>query len=104
VGVAFNEGTRSILGFLTNFKTKSYRDKLHDNEERMAVLCFFQSEDGELVKCLLPYRPYFYVGFAEGAEKEVQAYLESKLEKVESIEVEEKADLEEVNHLSGRRK
>jgi hypothetical protein len=60
----------------------------------MAVLCFFQSEDGELVKCMLPYRPYFYVGFEEGMEKEVQAYLESKLEKIESIEVEEKVDLE----------
>lgn len=75
MGIAFNEGRRSILGFLTNFKTRSYKDKFHDNEERMAVLCFFQSEDGELVKCMLPYRPYFYVGFEEGMEKEVQAYL-----------------------------
>jgi hypothetical protein len=91
--MTYNEGERTILGFLTNFKTKSYRDKLHDNEDRMAVLCFFQSEDGELVKCLLPYKPYFYVGFEEGMEKEVQAYLESKLEKIESIEVEDKVDL-----------
>lgn len=69
MGVGFNEGEKTFLGFLTNFKTKSYRDRLHDNEERMAVLCYFQSEDGEMIKCLFPYKPYFYVGFAEGAEK-----------------------------------
>jgi hypothetical protein len=75
VGITFHEGSRAFTGFLCNFKTKSYKDKLHDNEERMAVLCYFLSEDGELIKCLLPHRPYFYVGFEEGMDKEVQAYL-----------------------------
>lgn len=37
-------------------------------------------------------------------EKEVQSYLESKLERIESIELVEKVDLEEINHLSGRKK
>lgn len=45
----------------------------------MAVLCFFQSDEGELVKCMIPYRPYFFVGFEKGMEKEVQSYLESKV-------------------------
>jgi len=79
VGVKFNEGEKTFLGFLTNFKTKSFRDKQNDNEDRMAVLCFFQSEEGELIKCMIPYRPYFYIGFEKGMEKEVQSYLESKV-------------------------
>ena len=58
----------------------------------MAVLCFFRSEDGELIKCLLPYQPYFYVAFQDGMEKEVQAYLESKIERVESIELVQKVE------------
>lgn len=70
----------------------------------MAVLCFFQSEEGELIKCMIPYLPYFYVSFEPGSEREVQAYIESKLEKIHSIELVEKVDLEEINHLSGRKK
>lgn len=53
---------------------------------------------------MIPYRPYFYVSFEPGMEKEVQSYLESKLERIESIELVEKVDLEEINHLSGRKK
>lgn len=75
IGIKFNQGNKNFLGFLTNFKTRSFRDRLHDNEERMAVLCFFQSEEGELIKCMIPYKPYFYVAFEKGMEKEVQSYL-----------------------------
>ena len=57
-----------------------------------------------MVKCLFPYKPYFYVSFDSGMEKEVQSYLESKLEKIDSIELIDKVDLEEINHLSGRKK
>jgi DNA polymerase epsilon subunit 1 len=70
----------------------------------MAVLCFFQSEDGELIKCMIPYKPYFYISFEAGCDKEVHAYLESKVERIESIELISKVDLEEINHLSGRKK
>lgn len=42
---------------------------------------------------MIPYKPYFYVGFEPGTEKEVQSYLENKLEKIESIELIEKVDL-----------
>ena len=31
VGIKFNEGVKQFAGFLTNFKTKSYKDRLHDN-------------------------------------------------------------------------
>ncbi len=75
VGIKFNEGQKEFLGFLTNFKTRSYKDKLNDNEDRMAALCFFQSDEEELIKCMIPYLPYFYVGFETGSEREVQAYL-----------------------------
>lgn len=43
VNIKFNEGCHQFTGFLTNFKTKSFKDRAHDNEDRMAVLCFFQS-------------------------------------------------------------
>jgi hypothetical protein len=59
----------------------------------MAVLCFFQSEEGELVKCMIPYSPYFLVAFEPGTEKDVQSYLESKLEKILEIELIDKVDL-----------
>lgn len=32
IGIKFNEGDLNFLGFLTNFKTRSFRDRLNDNE------------------------------------------------------------------------
>jgi len=46
IGIQFTEGKSTLTAFLTNFKTKSFKDKHRDNEERMAVLCYWQSEEG----------------------------------------------------------
>jgi hypothetical protein len=29
----------------------------------MALMCYFQDEEGQLFKCYYAFNPYFYVGF-----------------------------------------
>lgn len=82
---------------------KTYID-IEESEERMALLCYFQDEMGDVFKAYYPYSPYFYVGFEHGTETEVRMFIETKVPKILNIETVEKVDLEEINHLSGRLK
>ena len=51
-----------MTAFLTNFKTRTYID-MEEAEERMALLCYFQDDCGQVFKCYYAFNPYFYVGF-----------------------------------------
>jgi|JI6StandDraft_1071083.scaffolds.fasta_scaffold10856_1 DNA polymerase epsilon subunit 1 len=48
------------------------------------MLCYFVGEDGSTYRATLKYRPYFYLAYREGYEKEVRMYIDSKIKKYES--------------------
>jgi len=56
-----------------------------------------------LVQVVYPYRPYFLLRVKEGTEAEVEQYLRRKFEnRIASVEVIEKEDLDLKNHLVGK--
>ena len=54
---------------------------------------------------MLRYNPYFYLCCDNNLEGEISFFLEKKFTKnISSIEIVEKTDLEQINHLSGTKK
>ena len=63
---------------------------------------FFIGEDGSWTKCSLPYKPYFYLLVEDEAIREIVFYLNKEFaDRLDSLDVVEKEDLDLVNHLSG---
>lgn len=90
------------IAFLANFRTVTITDE--DNQEITALLLIFYSQNGEWFNCYLKYNPYFLLRCNTNTEADVVSYLEKKYEgKFSSVKIEEKVDLQTMNHLSGIR-
>lgn len=64
---------------------------------------FFIGDDGSWTKCVLQYKPYFYLLVEEEAIREIIFYLNKNFSNnLESLDIIEKEDLDLVNHLSGK--
>lgn len=59
IGIAFEEGPVTKIGYLANIKTTSYVDQ--NGGELSALLCFFIDTQGQWFKCMFKYEPYFYL-------------------------------------------
>ena len=100
------DGTK--VGWLLNYhSTSTSVEESDDNKESVeaSALCLlFYDLAGELFECTLKYSPYFFVAAVEGREREVELGLvstfQTQLLRVEQVD---KEDLDQVNHLSGRK-
>jgi hypothetical protein len=59
IGLCFEEGPVTKIGYLANMKTTSYLDI--NGSELSALLLFFIQPDGQWFKCMYQYEPYFYI-------------------------------------------
>ena len=85
---------------MANCKPTSFTDS--NGDELAALLMFFIGEDGSWTKCSLPYKPYFYLLVEDEAIREIVFYLNKEFaDRLDSLDVVEKEDLDLVNHLSG---
>ena len=90
----------SKVAFLSNFRTVQIKDE--NNLDITSLLLVFYSQSGEWLNCYLKYDPYFLLKCAEDKEGDLAAFLEKKYEgKFKNIAIEEKVDLQTMNHLSG---
>lgn len=86
--------------FLSNFRSVTITDE--DNQEITALLMVFYSQAGDWVSCYLAASPYMLLRCAEDSENTVISFLEKRYEgKFGSMTIEEKVDLQTMNHLSG---
>ena len=100
VGVRIEEEPATKVGYLANCKPTSFTDS--NGDELAALLMFFIGEDGSWTKCSLPYKPYFYLLVEDEAIREIVFYLNKEFaDRLDSLDVVEKEDLDLVNHLSG---
>ncbi|KAL4468704.1 hypothetical protein ABPG74_005207 [Tetrahymena malaccensis] len=91
------------LGFIANFKTASILDE--DMNERTVLQIYYVEDNGNWCKSTILYEPYFYIACERNLEKEIAFFLEKKFEnKISKVEIVEKIDLEQINHLSGKKK
>lgn len=66
---------------------------------------YYLEESGLQCKSTILFYPYFYISCERNLEKEIAFFLEKKFDKkIVSAEVIEKIDIEQINHLSGKRK
>ncbi len=59
IGLTFQEGTVSKVGYLSNIKTSSFVDQ--NGGEMSALLLYFVEPNGKWFKCYYQYEPYFYL-------------------------------------------
>lgn len=92
------------LGWLINMHGTSVTDA--QGTTMSAVDYYFLEADGGYFKCTLQYHPYLYLICQPGLgmESEVGEWLKRKFEKLESVELVVKEDLEMSNHLTGQRR
>lgn len=94
-----NDGTPRI-GYLFNMKTHKVVDE--NRKEHAAVLLYFSEESSQIFKTIVRYEPYFYVLAKEDFKTEVYGAISRQFSGYLSrLEVVEKYDLDQPNHLSG---
>lgn len=59
VGIVYEEGITTKVGYLSNIKTTSFQDQ--NGGDLSAVLLYFIEPNGNWFKCLYQYEPYFYL-------------------------------------------
>jgi DNA polymerase epsilon subunit 1 len=90
------------LAYLANFKSTTIQ--YEDLTERSALLCYFVEQCGRWFKSLIRYDPYFYIACDPEQIDNMGSYLERHFEKrIAEVTPVEKIDLEQINHLSGKR-
>ena len=66
------------------------------------MLLYFQEENGRFFKGIFKYNPYFYILARPGVIKEANIFIQKKFEQyIHQIEIIERTDLDQANHLSG---
>ncbi|CAG9312003.1 unnamed protein product [Blepharisma stoltei] len=94
-----NDGPPRV-GYLFNMKTHKVVDE--NRKEHAAVLLYFSEESGQIFKVILRYEPYFYVLAKEEFKTEVFGAISRQFSGFLSrIEMVDKYDLDQPNHLSG---
>ncbi|ETN82565.1 b, exonuclease domain protein, DNA polymerase family [Necator americanus] len=96
-------GTTERDAWLINFQPAELIDE-HTKAIISAVDFYFVQGNGERFKISYPFRPYFYISTADGAEHQVASFLTKKYAGFLAIDIMDKEDLDLKNHLSGLKK
>lgn len=99
-GMSYKKLDFESIAFLANFKVVTIKDE--ENKTRTALMLIFCNDKGEWFSAYIKHDPYFLVKCRKGHEDELTSFLEKRFEgKFSSIQVIDKVDLEQLNHLSG---
>ena len=91
----------SRTAYLCNMKTTKMCDE--DETEQAALMLYFYEQSGFWFKSYVKFNPYFFLKCREPVINDMIGFLEKKFEKkFASINVQEKIDLDNVEHMSGK--